>query len=170
MRPGRPDDATWSALEYACHVRDVYRRYTARVGLMLAQDDPLFPNWDQDTSAVVDRYEQQDPDAVVEELEAAAGDLAGQLAPQSPVEWDRPGRRSDGASFTVATLVRYMIHDPVHHVWDVEVQRRRTAAAPADPSVGQVGNEVVITSGAGGLVDPADGDPGGVRRPAPEPG
>lgn len=48
VRAGRPDAATWSALEYACHVRDVYGRYHGRVALMLAEDDPLFPNWDQD--------------------------------------------------------------------------------------------------------------------------
>ncbi len=34
-------------------------------------------------------------------------------------QWERPGRRSDGASFTVETFARYMIHDPVHHLWDV---------------------------------------------------
>jgi hypothetical protein len=34
--------------------------------------------------------------------------------------WDRTGTRSDGARFTVASLGRYLLHDPVHHVGDVE--------------------------------------------------
>lgn len=34
--------------------------------------------------------------------------------------WSRSGRRSDGASFTVETFARYLLHDPVHHLWDVE--------------------------------------------------
>ncbi len=119
IRAGRPDDVTWSSLEYACHVRDVYRRYEARVDLMLTEDDPLFPNWDQDASAVTDRYEAQDPVQVVDELAAAALDHAVQLDRLGPSEWDRPGRRSDGASFTVSTIARYMIHDPIHHLWDV---------------------------------------------------
>lgn len=119
IQSGRPDDATWSSLEYACHVRDVYRRYDGRIALMLTEDDPLFPNWDQDASAVDDRYDEQDPTRVVEELRSAAEDLAMRLDRVIGTEWDRPGRRSDGASFTLATIARYMIHDPVHHIWDV---------------------------------------------------
>lgn len=119
IRPGRPDAVTWSSLEYACHVRDVYERYRSRVALMLEEDDPLFPNWDQDASAVEDRYEAQDPARVIEELGSAGERLAVQLEQLADAEWERPGRRSDGASFTVATIARYMVHDPIHHVWDV---------------------------------------------------
>jgi len=125
VRSGRPDSATWSSLEYACHVRDVFRRYDARVELMVSEPDPLFPNWDQGASAVDDRYEAQDPSAVVGELGAAAVQLAERLNRLDDDEWQRPGRRSDGASFTVATIVRYMAHDVIHHIWDV-------AARPAD--------------------------------------
>lgn len=123
VRPGRPDATTWSSLEYACHVRDVYRRYQARIELMLAEEDPLFPNWDQDESAVADRYEEQDPSEVVDELKAEAEDLALLLERLDDAQWLRPGRRSDGASFTVATIARYMIHDPIHHAWDVSKHR-----------------------------------------------
>ena len=30
-----------------------------------------------------------------------------------------PGRRSDGASFTVDSIGRYYLHDIEHHLWDV---------------------------------------------------
>ena len=119
IRPGRPDDATWSSLEYACHVRDVFVRYDERIALMQRDDDPLFPNWDQDASAVDDDYDGQDPARVVEGLGVAAEALAVRLSAMRDDEWARPGRRSDGATFTIGTIARYMIHDPVHHVWDV---------------------------------------------------
>ena len=119
IRPGRPDDVTWSSLEYACHVRDVFVRYDERIALMQAHDDPLFPNWDQDASAIADRYDDQDSAQVVEALGAAAVALADRLDAITDAEWARRGRRSDGASFTIDTIARYMIHDPVHHVWDV---------------------------------------------------
>ena len=48
VHAGRPDDATWSSLEYTCHVRDVYRRYLQRIVLMRTEADPLYTNWDQD--------------------------------------------------------------------------------------------------------------------------
>ena len=123
IAPGRPDDHTWSSLEYACHVRDVFRRYDARIALMQHDDDPLFANWDQDASSVDDRYEEQDPGSVTAELFEAAGVLATRLDAVQPHEWLRRGRRSDGASFTVASIARYMVHDPIHHVWDVRAAR-----------------------------------------------
>jgi hypothetical protein len=123
IRPGRPDGSTWSSLEYACHVRDVYQRYEERIGLMLAEDDPLYANWDQDVTAVEDRYDEQFPQTVVTELVAAADLLATRLDGVSGEAWQRPGRRSDGATFTVAILARYMVHDPIHHVWDVTKPR-----------------------------------------------
>jgi hypothetical protein len=107
IRPGRPDPSTWSSLEYACHVRDVYERYTRRIELMLTEVDPLFANWDQDASATDEHYDEQDAASVVASLSTAADALAGRLATLSPDQRQRPGRRSDGASFTVATLSRY---------------------------------------------------------------
>src|SRR5687767_7536500 len=44
----RPSEDVWSPLEYACHVRDVFRLFDERLQLMLGEDDPLFANWDQD--------------------------------------------------------------------------------------------------------------------------
>src|ERR1700730_9811301 len=47
-----PSDSVWSPLEYTCHVRDVFRIYDARLVLMLTEDDPRYPNWDQDAAAI----------------------------------------------------------------------------------------------------------------------
>lgn len=113
----RPD--RWSDLEYAAHVRDVCRLYFDRLDLMLCQDDPLYSNWDQDATAVDDAYNTQDPAIVRAELSAAATSLADAFDAVSGDQWSRTGRRSDGASFTVASFARYLVHDPVHHLWDV---------------------------------------------------
>ena len=53
---GRRRADRWSDLEYAAHVRDVYRLYLERLTLMLDQDDPVYPNWDQDRAAVDGGY------------------------------------------------------------------------------------------------------------------
>ncbi len=115
----RPDPQTWSPLEYACHVRDVFHRFDDRMALMLEEDDPLFANWDQDATAEADRYGEQDPAAVIAALVVNAEAIAARLDGIEGVAWERPGRRSDGSSFTLASLSRYLIHDPVHHIWDV---------------------------------------------------
>jgi DinB superfamily len=116
----RPSEDRWSALEYACHVRDVFRIYDYRLGLMLGQDDPSFPNWDQDASAVEERYNEQDAGNVTRDLLAAGTTLAASFDGVTGVAWERTGNRSDGARFTVDTFARYMVHDPVHHLVDVQ--------------------------------------------------
>jgi hypothetical protein len=115
----RPDPQVWSPLEYACHVRDVCRIYLYRLDLMLAQDDPLYPNWDQDQTAVDEDYGAQDPAVVVGELSESFEALAARFDEVDGEDWERPGRRSDGVGFTIETFARYFIHDPVHHYCDV---------------------------------------------------
>lgn len=116
----RPTTAHWSALEYACHVRDVFRIMDGRLGLLLEQDEPTFANWDQDATAVEERYADQDPGVVLDDLEAAGKVVADHFDTVGADGWSRAGHRSDGAHFTVETLGRYLLHDPVHHIWDVE--------------------------------------------------
>ncbi len=115
----RPRADVWSPLEYACHVRDVYALYDERLRLMLELDDPLYPNWDQDATAVEQRYGDQDPAEVAHELHACGQRLADRFAGLSDAQWERTGRRSDGAAFTVTSFARYLLHDVEHHLWDV---------------------------------------------------
>jgi hypothetical protein len=115
----RPTPTTWSPLEYAAHVRDVCRVYAERLHLMLTEDGPAYPDWNQDETAVADGYDQQDPKQVSAELAAAAAELAARFATVTGDQWRRTGTRSDGAHFTVDTFARYFIHDPTHHLHDV---------------------------------------------------
>lgn len=115
----RPDPTTWSALEYGCHLRDVYRIFGARLQLMLDADDPAFANWDQDATALENRYWEADPDRTRRELVEAGDALAAAVAAVPDDAWQRTGRRSNGSVFTVETLAWYFLHDDVHHLWDV---------------------------------------------------
>jgi hypothetical protein len=115
----RPQPTVWSPVEYACHVRDTCRIFRERLQLMLREDDPTFANWDQDATAVAEHYFSQDPERVVDQLAAEAEDTAAAFDAARADEWKRPGRRSNGSSFTVRTLAVYFLHDVEHHVHDV---------------------------------------------------
>jgi hypothetical protein len=115
----RPAPGVWSPLEYACHVRDVHRVFGGRLALMLAEDDPLFEDWDQDAAAVAGAYGDQDPARVADELTAAAAEVSATYATVEGAAWRRPGRRSNGSVFTVESLARYHLHDVEHHLHDV---------------------------------------------------
>jgi len=115
----RPAARVWSPLEYACHVSDVCRMFAGRVRLMVHHDHPDFPNWDQDETALAERYGEQDPAVVAGQLVDAAEEAAAVFDAVGDEEWDRTGRRSNGSVFTVETLGQYFVHDLVHHLHDV---------------------------------------------------
>jgi hypothetical protein len=116
----RPSPEVWSALEYACHVRDVFDVFLQRLRLMITQDGPTFANWDQDETAIAGRYWEQDPERVAYALAVNAGKVADTFDQVRDDQWQRRGVRSDGSEFTIETLGLYLLHDPIHHVWDIE--------------------------------------------------
>ncbi|WP_197522765.1 DinB family protein [Occultella aeris] len=132
----RPDPGTWSTLEYAAHVRDVFEVFAGRLDLMLTEDDPLFPNWDQDATAVAGRYGELEPHDVSLELQRRGASLASDFDAVTPEQATRSGLRSNGSVFTVLTLAQYLIHDLVHHAWDVTQGRAGHEGGDAGAGVG----------------------------------
>ena len=84
-------------------------------------DAPTFDNWDQDETAVADRYGEQDPATVAGEVTSAGASFARAYAQVPDDGWERTGIRSNGSEFTVLTLGQYGLHDLRHHLWDVGV-------------------------------------------------
>ena len=118
----RPSPRVWSPIEYAAHARDMVRLLGDRVRSMLESDDPVFEDWDGDAKAVELAYGKADRQALLADLTAVTQDTARVLLDvdeQGESAWARTGRRSDGVSFTVATLAQYLVHDVEHHLGDV---------------------------------------------------
>jgi len=115
----RPAPAVWSTVEYAAHVRDVCRVFRGRLERMVAEDDPEFPNWDQDEAALAARYWEQRPEVVGRELAEEIGAMAAAFDRIDGTQWDRTGRRSNGSVFTGSTLAAYFLHDVEHHLHDI---------------------------------------------------
>ena len=126
------------------------RKFEERLALMLDEDEPRFANWDQDVTALEDRYDTQDPADVAAELVAAAEVVAARydvLARADGATRSRRGLRSDGAAFTIDTLGRYHLHDLVHHAHDVRSFAARATVAAYD------GNAVDYSDATWGLND-----------------
>ncbi|MEU1210547.1 DinB family protein [Nocardia sp. NPDC005825] len=136
----RPDDSTWSALEYAAHVRDVCRIFAHRLdiartggprpGPVIAAYDtavtvgdngiPMFANWDQDATALAENYGAAETNTVAAELATAVDVVANAFAGVPDEERDLAALRSNGSAFTIDSMARYFLHDLVHHAHDVE--------------------------------------------------
>jgi hypothetical protein len=118
MLRARPSGGGWSALEYACHVRDVFGLYDDRIRTVLAEDRPSFPKLGRDQVAIERDYNGQDPAVVVAELSAAAEGLAARLDAVSANGWARIGIR-DEWEMSVDWMARNSVHEGQHHLVDI---------------------------------------------------
>ena len=123
----RPAPEVWSALEYACHVRDVLQVFSGRIRRALSVEEPEFGWWDHEAAVEAERYNDQDPEIVDAELRSNADALADLLAEVPDGSWERAGSRRGVERFTVAGLARFALHETQHHLADA---RRSLAAHP----------------------------------------
>ena len=118
--PRRPDGGViWSALEYGCHVRDVFVLFDERLRLMLTQQEPTFLNWDQDATAIAKRYWEDDPMTVREALREAGTAWPTPSTRCATTSGHGQARAPTGHVSPSNRLVGTFLHDPIHHLWDV---------------------------------------------------
>lgn len=114
----RPAPDTWSALEYAAHMRDVFDNYDRWVRQILDEEHPTLEGPPPDELAVERHYNDDDPPAVAEALAANAERLAATFEAVSAGAWDRAGVRR-GEERSVALHARRVVHEGSHHLLDI---------------------------------------------------
>ncbi|MDP8938360.1 MAG: DinB family protein [Actinomycetota bacterium] len=128
----RPATRVWSALEYACHVRDVLEVQRDRLGQALTTDRPEFEPMGRDERVERDGYNQQDPVSVAAGLVDAAERMASVLegldaggwARTAVYNWPRVAERN------MEWVARHTLHEVEHHFDDME----RALAATRQPT------------------------------------
>lgn len=114
----RPAPGTWSALEYAAHVRDVFAAYDRWIRQCLEEDRPVLQGPDPDQAADLRKYNEDDPAAVAEALGAKAEQLATTVESVPDGGWDRIGLRRDEERSVLFTA-RRAVHEGSHHLLDI---------------------------------------------------
>ncbi|HMG27110.1 MAG TPA: DinB family protein [Acidimicrobiia bacterium] len=121
----------WSALEYACHMRDVYRVQRERVLLALSEEQPAFAPMRRDERVGDERYNEQDPGQVAQEIDDAAASLARTLESLDDGDWRRTGiyNYPERRVRTIEWIGRHTVHEGEHHARDID---RVVASVHAD--------------------------------------
>jgi hypothetical protein len=116
-----PATGGWSALEYACHVRDVLQVQRERLALTLAEEVPTYVPMGREERVIEHRYDEQDPATVAAEVAVAADDAALAFEVLSPAEWARTGIYGypEPAERSLLWLGQHTIHEAHHHLLDV---------------------------------------------------
>ena len=125
----RPQPEIWSALEYACHVRDVLLVQRERVIAAQVEDMPHPPRMHRDERVALARYDAHPVPVVLDQLGMAAELSAVAFEALDQAGWARrliyswPGVTERD----LAWLGRHTVHEGEHHLMDV----RRVLAAVA---------------------------------------
>ncbi len=97
----------WSVHQLAVHTRDVDKLvYGERVRRTLAEDDPLFPNFDGDRY-MAEHYDATEPlSKVLDEFVRSIRELSERLQTMPVDGWSRPSRHeTQGSDLTLQTWV-----------------------------------------------------------------
>jgi hypothetical protein len=123
----RPDEKTWSPLEYGAHVRDVIAIWNLMLKQALTQDRPQFPAPDPDVAdraAADGRYDELDPLVVADELAANAERMATKLSSVDGDGWSRAVVLGD-EPLSALDIVNKVLHEGHHHLNDIERMPQR---------------------------------------------
>jgi hypothetical protein len=121
-RPPRP--GKWSAIEIACHLRDVEQLYEERVTKAAFSDRPAF--WMMDNALVSEklRYRDADPGAVLREHRRRREDLTSILRSLPPPIWARTGLHPKRGEITIEKLAEVIADHDESHLGQVEALPR----------------------------------------------
>jgi DinB superfamily len=117
-----PMPETWSPLEYACHLRDVFKVQRERALLALAEHQPSFASMRREERVVEERYNDQQPAVVAREISEAAEAFAQALEALDDDSWQRTGVYNWPTTQvrTVEWIGRHTIHEGEHHLQDID--------------------------------------------------
>ena len=115
----RPDETTWSALEYTVHVADLFELFATIIRRMYDETTPTLDFWDPDARAASERYSEADPAATLDRLDAAATKLATELERVDADGWSRTATFPFGER-DLLMMTRNAVHEGSHHLRDVE--------------------------------------------------
>jgi hypothetical protein len=115
----RPSSDVWSAIEYVCHLRDVYATYTIRLHRARTEDSPAVEPMFSDLRALRFRYGLLPLAPVLGELDDHVAGLRDEAADFTPADWQRTISRRPGEVRTARWLVRQALHEGRHHLADI---------------------------------------------------
>jgi hypothetical protein len=117
----RPEPDVWSAIEYACHVRDVLEVQRQRIAQCLAEDRPVYAPMDRTGRVKQQKYEDQDPMEVAAALMRFAREFGAAARVLQPQELGKLGLYNYPvrAPRTLGWVIRHTAHEIQHHRHDI---------------------------------------------------
>jgi len=115
-----PQPGKWSAIEIACHLRDIDRLYAERVSKAAFSERPEFWMMDNRTVSEKLRYRDAEPSAVVKEHRRRREDLTSLLRALPHGAWQRTGLHPKRGELTIERLAQVIADHDENHLRQIE--------------------------------------------------
>ncbi|MDX6240509.1 MAG: hypothetical protein QOG10_5329 [Kribbellaceae bacterium] len=149
----RPEPEVWSAIEYACHVRDGLEVQRFRIAQCLAEDRPVYAPMDRTGRVKEEKYELQDPMVVAAALMRFAREFGAAARPLTPPQLAKLGLYNYPvrAPRPLNWVIRHTAHEIQHHRYDIinVLAQVEPPIIPAPPRPAETSD--VTSEGAEGL-------------------
>ena len=119
-----PAPGKWSAIEIACHLRDIDRLYAERVTKAAFSDRPSF--WMMDNARVSEKlaYRNSSAPAVLKEHRRRRQDLLSLLLALPHESWQRTGLHPTRGELTIEKLASVIADHDDRHIAQIEAMRK----------------------------------------------
>jgi hypothetical protein len=121
-----PGGGDWSALQTLLHVRDATLVYAFRFRMIVFNDDPFLPDYDENNWVASARDAVEDIPTILDAISASRADLINMLRRLDDASWERTGRHE---AMGPVVLEHYARHQVVHEEMHIQ-QIARALASP----------------------------------------
>lgn len=110
-----PLPGKWSAREIVHHLGDSESISVGRLRMLLTQEHPIIHGYDQDTYAVLLRYNLRDPAPALEAFRSARQLGLQYIGLMADDDWERAGWHTESGLYTASTWLQiYAVHAHNH--------------------------------------------------------
>jgi hypothetical protein len=116
-----PIEGTWSALEYACHVRDVLSIQRERLVVARSHEGYEPEPMRRDERVAELAYNEQEPEGVADDVATNAEAIALYVETFDESDWERTMTYNfpERAERPLTWVVRHTVHEGEHHLLDI---------------------------------------------------
>lgn len=112
----RPAPGKWCIQEILCHLMDSEIIAVGRMKLIIAQDNPFLPSFDQDKFAANLHYIALDPKIVVVAFGVLRETTGAVLAMIPDEHWERKGKHEERGETTLEDYLKHMVSHSEKHI------------------------------------------------------
>ncbi len=125
----RPAEGAWSLKEICGHLRDDSEVWRRRLGMMIAETDPVLPAYDQEAMVREHAYQDAEITTVLGEFKRLRLEIVDMLSKLAPDGWERPGQHPDWGRLTIRQGMERMIRHTEGHLDQVRELKEKASSA-----------------------------------------